>query len=49
MINKLNSPSRASIHHYDWHYDVIAIHADSEIDVLKIAKMKIAKSKISNY
>lgn len=38
-----------NIHEYDWHYDVIALHSESKIDILKIAEMKFAKSKISYY
>ncbi|MFT5251352.1 MAG: FkbM family methyltransferase [Flavobacteriales bacterium] len=38
-----------SIHDYDFHYDVIAIHKDSNIDILKLAELKDAKAKISSY
>jgi FkbM family methyltransferase len=38
-----------NIHDYDWHYDIIAIHKDSAIDVLKLAELKNAKAKISSF
>ncbi|TDE28055.1 FkbM family methyltransferase [Flavobacterium ranwuense] len=38
-----------NLHDYDWHYDIIAIHSGSEIDILKIAELKKAKSKLSSF
>ncbi|MDI6046618.1 FkbM family methyltransferase [Flavobacterium yafengii] len=37
------------IYDYDWHYDVIAIHSESEIDILKIAELKRAKLRGSSF
>lgn len=37
------------IHDFDWHYDIIAIHNDSNIDELKLAELKKAKEKTSSY
>jgi FkbM family methyltransferase len=36
-------------HDYDFHYDIIAIHKDSKIDVLKLAELEYAKAKLSRY
>lgn len=38
-----------NLYDYDWHYDIIAIHSESEIDILKIAELKKAKSKQSRF
>lgn len=38
-----------NIHDFDWHYDVIAIHKESDIDVYEIAEMEKAKSVKSRF
>lgn len=38
-----------NIYDYDWHYDIIAIHDDSDIDIYKIAEMQIATVKKSKF
>lgn len=38
-----------NLYDYDWHYDIIAIHSESKIDILKIAELKKAKSKESSF
>lgn len=37
------------IYDYDWHYDVIAVHSESDVDILKIAEMKKAKLRESSF
>ncbi|MFV5694951.1 FkbM family methyltransferase [Flavobacterium sp. LB3P122] len=37
------------IYDYDWHYDVIAIHSESDVDILKIAELKKAKLRESSF
>lgn len=38
-----------NLYDYDWHYDIIAIHWESEIDILKLAELKDAKAKQSRF
>lgn len=38
-----------NLYDYDWHYDVIAIHKDSNIDILKLAELQVSKKKYSAY
>jgi FkbM family methyltransferase len=46
---ELNKLCLRNIHDYDFHYDVIAIHKDSNMDILKLAELKEAKAKLSSY
>jgi len=36
-------------HHFDWHYDIVALHKTSEISLISLAEMQYAKSKKSSY
>lgn len=38
-----------NLHDFDWHYDIVAINSESDIDILKIAELKKAKSKESSF
>ena len=38
-----------NIHDFDWHYDVIAIHKESKIDIFEIAELKKAKAIKSRF
>lgn len=46
---KLVDLSLRNIYDYDWHYDIIAVHSDSNVDELEIAEMKNAKVANSRY
>ncbi|RBN50317.1 FkbM family methyltransferase [Flavobacterium psychrolimnae] len=46
---ELNKICLRNKHDFDFHYDVIAIHKDSNIDILKLAELKEAKTKQSSY
>lgn len=37
------------IHDFDWHYDIIAIHSESDIDILKIVELEKAKLRESSF
>ena len=36
-------------HEFDWHYDVIAIHKETELPLVKLAEMQYAKNKRSMF
>ncbi|MFV7236086.1 FkbM family methyltransferase [Flavobacterium sp. ZB4R12] len=46
---ELNKICLRNIHDYDWHYDIIAIHDDSSIDLVKLAELEKAKKKSSRF
>ncbi len=47
--DKLAHISLRNQHCYDWHYDVVALHADSTISDLALAELCFAKNRKSRY
>lgn len=48
-INALSEICQNNLHESDWHYDIIALHKNSDIDKISLAEMKYAKNKQSRY
>ena len=45
----INNLCLRNIHDWDFHYDIIAIHKDSKINLFELAEMQIAKRIKSRY
>lgn len=48
-INKMALISLNNLHCYDWHYDVVALHQDSQISEVSLAALSFAKARKSHY
>jgi FkbM family methyltransferase len=48
-IDKLADLSLRNEHENDWHYDVVALHASSQVDEIRLAELKFARNKRSPY